>query len=165
MRGLFILAALLLAGCTNSPETSPPATGKPPAGFFKILTGKDFTSYADLRVVSAYQGNSNLRRFYMINNYAKPARLSENPPTSIASSRAVNVINCTNNQRAVMARNMFSEPFAEGKLMSKGTSIGQWQSFPEDSLIGILAGFLCKIPAEKLKPEPAAETRQPLLDF
>ncbi|MEA5100956.1 hypothetical protein U3650_00645 [Pantoea sp. S18] len=74
-------------------------------------------------------------------------------------------MNCDKNQRAVMGRSFFSKPFAEGELVHASVEIGQWESFPDNSHIGITAGMMCRIPVEKLKPEPAKESRKPLLNL
>lgn len=115
-------------------------------------------------MISTYQGNDHLRRFYFINNYAEKTLIIKNPPVYIASSRAIDVINCDKNQRAVMARTYFSKPFAEGDVVHVTQDVGQWESYPKDSLFGIIAESMCSIPVEKLKPEPAKDNRKPLLD-
>ncbi|NMP25433.1 hypothetical protein GW590_00815 [Rahnella sp. SAP-1] len=154
----------MLAGCTGTSKSVPHTPAKAQAGLIKILENKEVTSYVDLRVISTYQGNSHLRRFYFINNYAEQTLIIKNPPVYIASSRAIYVINCEKNQRAVMGRTRFSKPFAEGDLIQTQLDVGQWETFPKDSLIGIMAERMCSIPVEKLKPEPAKENRKPLLD-
>ena len=108
MKKLALLLLLTLAGCagTSNPQSQAPA--KTPAGFIKILEDERVTSYVDFRVISTYQGNSHLRRFYFINNYAEQTLIIKDPPVYISSSRAIDVINCDNNQRAVMGRSMFS---------------------------------------------------------
>jgi hypothetical protein len=164
MKKLALLLLLTLAGCagTSNPQSQAPA--KTPAGFIKILEDERVTSYVDFRVISTYQGNSHLRRFYFINNYAEQTLIIKDPPVYISSSRAIDVINCDNNQRAVMGRSMFSRPFAEGDLIHSEPDVGQWEAFRKDSLFGIIAESMCSIPVEKLKPEPAKENRKPLLD-
>lgn len=165
MKKLTGLALLMLTGCAMNNKPQPQTPEKAPPGFVKILQDDKITSYIDFRVISTYQGNSHLRRFYFINNYAQQTKIIDNPPLYIASSRAINVINCDKNQRAVMGRSFYSKPFAEGELVHASVEIGQWESFPENSLIGITAGMMCRIPVEKLKPEPAKESRKPLLDL
>lgn len=165
MKKLTWMVLLMLAGCTGTTKPQPQTPAKAPDGLIKILDNENGTSYVDFRVISTYQGNSHLRRFYFINNYAEQTLIIKNPPIYIASSRAIDVINCDNNQRAVMNRTHFSKPFAEGELIHMSQEVGQWESFPKDSLFGIVAESMCKIPVEKLKPEPAKENRKPLLDL
>jgi hypothetical protein len=133
MKKLALLLLLTLAGCagTSNPQSQAPA--KTPAGFIKILEDERVTSYVDFRVISTYQGNSHLRRFYFINNYAEQTLIIKDPPVYISSSRAIDVINCDNNQRAVMGRSMFSRPFAEGDLIHSEPDVGQWEAFRKDS--------------------------------
>lgn len=164
MKKLTWLALLMLTGCAGNSTPLPQTSAKAPAGLIKILEHDGVTSYVDFRVISTYQGNSHLRRFYFINNYAKRTQIMDDPAIYVSSSRAIDVINCDKNQRAVMGRTLFSEPFAEGDLIHADLDIGQWETFPKDSLIGIMAESMCSIPVEKLKPEPAKETRKPLLD-
>lgn len=164
MKKLTWLALLMLTGCAGISTPRPQTPVKAPAGLIKILENDDVTSYVDFRVISTYQGNSHLRRFYFINNYAKRTQIMADPAIYVSSSRAIDVINCDKNQRAVMGHSLFSEPFAEGDLIHADLDIGQWETFPKDSLMGIMAESMCSIPVEKLKPEPAKETRKPLLD-
>ncbi|WP_224481393.1 surface-adhesin E family protein [Pantoea agglomerans] len=155
---------MLLTGCaaTSQPRPQPPA--KAPAGLVKILADDQLTSYIDYRVISTYQGNSHLRRFYLINNYAERTLIIKEPPVYVSSSRAIDVINCDKNQRAILGHSLFSRPFAEGELVHADLEPGQWKTYPKDSLMGIVAESMCAIPVEKLKPEPPKETRKPLLD-
>lgn len=164
MKKLTWLVLLMLTGCTGTSKPQPQSTPKPPAGVIKILEDKRIASYIDFRVISTYQGNDRLRRFYFINNYAEQTLIIKNPPVYIASSRAIDVINCDKNQRAVMARTYFSKPFAEGDVVHVTQDVEQWESYPKDSLFGIIAESMCSIPVEKLKPEPAKDNRKPLLD-
>lgn len=164
MKKLTLMVLLMLAGCTGTTKPQPQTPAKAPAGLIKILEDERVTSYVDFRVISTYQGNSHLRRFYLINNYAEQALIIKNPPVYVSSSRAIDVINCDKNQRAVMSRTLFSRPFAEGELIHVSEDVGQWETFPKDSLMGMIAESMCNIPVEKLKPEPAKENRKPLLD-
>lgn len=164
MKKLTWMVLLMLTGCTGTTKPQPQTPAKAPAGLIKILEDESITSYVDFRVISTYQGNSHLRRFYLINNYAERTLIIENPPVYVSSSRAIDVINCDKNQRAVMGRSLFSKPFAEGDLVHAGLDVGQWETYPKDSLFGIIAESMCSIPVEKLKPEPAKENRKPLLD-
>jgi hypothetical protein len=164
MKKLTWIVLFMLTGCTGTTKPQPKTPAKVPAGFIKILEDESVTSYADFRVISTYQGNSHLRRFYFINNYKDQALIIKNPPVYVSSSRAIDVINCDKNQRAVMGRSLFSEPFAEGELVHAEQDVGQWETYPKDSLFGIIAESMCSIPVEKLKPEPAKENRKPLLD-
>lgn len=164
MKKLTWMVLLMLTGCTGTTKPQPQTPAKAPAGLIKVLEDESITSYVDFRVISTYQGNSHLRRFYFINNYAERTLIIKNPPVYVSSSRAIDVINCDKNQRAVMGRSLFSKPFAEGDLVHAGLDMGQWETYPKDSLFGIIAESMCSIPVEKLKPEPAKENRKPLLD-
>jgi hypothetical protein len=164
MKKLTWLALLMLTGCAGTSKPLSQTPVKAPPGLIKILEDERVTSYIDFRVISTYQGNSHLRRFYFINNYAERTLIMEDPAVYVSSSRAIDVINCDKNQRAVMGHSLFSKPFAEGELIHADLDIGQWETFPKDSLLGIVAESMCSIPVEKLKPEPAKETRKPLLD-
>lgn len=105
-------------------------------------------------MVSMYQGNNHLRKFYMINNYKETKRISSHPPVYANSSRTINIINCDKNQRSVMGWTLFTKPYAEGDIIYAKPDIGQWESFPPQSIIGMIAQLLCKIPPDRLKPEP-----------
>jgi len=165
MRRLIWLASLMmLTGCAATSKPAPPAPVKTPPGLIKILENNEATSYIDTRIISTYQGNSHLRRFYFINNFAERTLIIKDPPIYVSSSRAIDVINCDTNQRAVMGHTLFSKPFAEGELIHADPEIGQWETYPKDSLLGIVAERMCRIPVERLKPEPPKETRKPLLD-
>ncbi|MFJ5160024.1 surface-adhesin E family protein [Pantoea sp. NPDC088449] len=164
MKKLTWLVLFMLSGCAGTTTPQPQTPTKAPAGFIKVLADERVTSYVDFRVISTYQGNSHLRRFYFINNYAKQTQIIKNPPVYVSSSRAIDVINCDKNQRAVMGRTLFSKPFAEGDLIHASPDVGQWETYPKDSLFGIIAESMCSIPVERLKPEPAKENRKPLLD-
>ena len=110
MKKLTGLALLMLTGCAMNNKPQPQTPEKAPPGFVKILQDDKITSYIDFRVISTYQGNSHLRRFYFIDNYAQQTKIIDNPPLYIASSRAIYVINCDKNQRSVMGRTFFSKP-------------------------------------------------------
>lgn len=163
MRLIFLFPLLaLLSGCVRQ---SPPiaAPGKPPAGVIKLLEDKELTTYVDMRVISAYQGNTHLRQFYLINNYAKITQLGEKPVLNISSSSAINVINCATQQRAQFSRTYYSLPYAQGDVIVTRSDVGQWSHLRKDSLLGIMANAMCLIAPERLKPEPAKDTRKPLL--
>lgn len=164
MKKLTWMALLLLTGCAETSKPPPQTPVKAPAGLIKVLADDNLISYADFRVISTYQGNPHLRQFYFINNYVKQRLIIKDPPVYVASSRAINVINCEQNQRAVLNRSMFSKPFAEGILVHVGAEPGQWKTFPKDSLFGMIAESMCNIPVERLKPEPPKDNRKPLLD-
>lgn len=164
MKKLTWMVLLMLAGCSGTTKPQPQTPAKAPNGFIKILEDERVTSYVDFRVISTYQGNSHLRRFYFINNYAEQKLIIKDPPIYVSSSRAIDVINCDKNQRAVMSRTLFSKPFAEGDVIHMSQDVGQWETYPKDSIFGIIAESMCNIPVEKLKPEPAKENRKPLLD-
>ena len=57
------LMFFLLTGCALKNTTSPDTPAKKPAGLIKLLSDDHAINYADLRMVSMYQGNSHLRRF------------------------------------------------------------------------------------------------------
>ncbi|MGP4128682.1 surface-adhesin E family protein [Pantoea tagorei] len=95
MKKLIWLASLmLLTGCAATSQPRPQPSAKAPAGLVKILADDQLTSYIDYRVISTYQGNSHLRRFYLINNYAERTLIIKEPPVYVSSSRAIDVINC-----------------------------------------------------------------------
>lgn len=164
MKLLVLCAAFtLLAGCANLTQTKKPTPGPRPDGIVILLNDSSGNVYTDLRTVSTYQGNPHLRRFYLISNYNEPRRVRDNPPVYIASSRVINVVNCDTHQRALFERIYFSDYWGEGEAIAKRGSVGQWESYPEESLIGIVAGMTCQIKPERLKPEPAKDTRPTLL--
>ncbi|KYM71428.1 hypothetical protein GKC49_25975 [Pantoea agglomerans] len=154
MKTLLCLMFFLLSGCALKNTSSPDTSAKKPAGLIKVLTDDHAISYADLRMVSIYQGNNHLRKFYMINNYKETKRISSHPPVYANSSRTINIINCDKNQRSVMGWTLFTKPYAEGDIIYAKPDIGQWESFPPQSIIGMIAQLLCKIPPDRLKPEP-----------
>lgn len=164
MKILLCLMFFLLSGCALKNTSSPDTPAIKPAGLIKLLTDDHAISYADLRIVSMYQGNNHLRRFYMISNYKETKPISSHPPVYANSSRTINVINCDKNQRSVMGWTLFTKPYAEGDIIYAKPDIGQWENFPPQSIIGMLAQLLCKIPPERLKPEPAEDITKPLLD-
>ena len=154
MKTLLCLMFFLLSGCALKNTSSPDTSAKKPAGLIKVLTDDHAISYADLRMVSMYQGNNHLRKFYIINNYKETKRISSHPPVYANSSRTINIINCDKNQRSVMGWTLFTKPYAEGDIIYAKPDIGQWESFPPQSIIGMIAQLLCKIPPDRLKPEP-----------
>lgn len=164
MKILLCLMFFLLTGCALKNTSSPDTPAKKTAGLIKVLTDNHGIAYADLRIVSMYQGNNHLRRFYMISNYKESTRISSNPPVYANSSRTINVINCEKNQRSVMGWTLFTKPYAEGDIIYAKPDIGQWENFPPQSIIGMIAQQLCKIPPDRLKPEPGEDIRKPLLD-
>lgn len=164
IKPLLTAAAITLLCACSAPKSTPPTPGEAPRGVVKLMGGDNIITWLDLRTVSSWQGNPQLRRVYMINNYIKPSLIKENPDLYISSSRAINVINCERSERAVFERVYFTEPFAEGKVVSIRQEIGQWEAFPKDSLAGMFARLICKIEPERLKPQPPKETRQPILD-
>lgn len=163
MRFVLIFTMLaLLSGCVR--QSSPMVvSSKQPSGVIKLLGDKELTTYVDMRVISAYQGNTNLRQFYMINNYAEITHIGKNPILNISSSSAINVVNCETQQRAQFSRTYYSLPYAQGDVIITRSDVGQWSSINKDSLLGIIANAICLIAPDRLKPEPAKETRKPLL--
>jgi hypothetical protein len=156
---LICTALLALYGCA-APTTSKSTSATAPKGMFKLL-GDDKGSYwADLRNVSRYKGNDHLRRIEMVNNYLPPRPIGK---WQVSSSRTVNVINCDTSERASFDKAFMTLPFGEGDIVATDDETGRWASFPRDSLMGIVAEAVCKIPAANLKPEPGPETRKPLL--
>lgn len=158
-----LLTACAGAGKSPSAETSEPqavAAGDPPHGVIKLLLDDEGGTYADLRAVSTWQGNSRLRRFYIINNYSKQTVIHQDPPLIITSSRANSVINCDTQERTLFDRIYFSKPYAQGDAIasSRQDAVGQWSAFPKESLIGIVAGMVCQLDPSRLKPEPPAQS-------
>jgi len=86
-----------------------------------------------------------------------------NPPVYIASSRVINVVNCDTHQRAQFERIYLSEYWGQGDAIAKRGSVGQWESYPAESLLGAMAGRICQIKPEYLKPEPPKDTRPTVL--
>jgi len=156
---------VLLAGCSNQNKPRTVNDSEKPAGVVKIMSDKDIDTFADLRTVSSYQGNNRLRRFYTINNYTKHSKILKNPDIYIFSSRAINVVNCDTNERAVFERVYFSQSYAQGEVVAKTDQIGQWQSFDKRSMMALIAGMICQIDPERLKAEPPKETRTPLINL
>jgi len=161
-RALLYLAIVLLAGCVSHKQTDAPVQGARPAGFMPLLEDKTGGTYVDFRTISAYRGNTRLRRFYTVNNYLPPTPI-KNPSVWIASSRVVNVVNCDTKERALFERIYLSEYWGAGEAIAKRKPVGQWESFPENSLFGIVASSVCLIKAESLKPEPSPDTRKMVL--
>lgn len=150
-------AVALLTACAGAGKPQPVVAGDPPHGVIKLLLDDKGGMYADLRAVSTWQGNARLRRFYLINNYSEQTVLNKDPRLVITSSRANNVINCDTQERTLFERIYFSQPYAQGEAIaaSRQDAIGQWHSFPKESLIGIVAEMVCQIDPSRLKPEPA----------
>ncbi|AZK62933.1 hypothetical protein F9U42_04180 [Pectobacterium versatile] len=160
--GLFAVLALL-AGCTSHSQLKKENVSNPPAGVIKIMSDEQVLTFADLRNVSSYQGNNRLRRLYTINNYTESKKIGKNPDIYVASSRAINVINCDSLERAVFERVYFSQPYALGDVIAIVDEIGQWEPFHKESMMGLIAGMVCQIAPERLKPELPKETRTPVL--
>jgi len=164
MKPFILCAALtLLLGCTSKSKLHAPEVGPRPAGLVKLLEDDTGGTYADMRNVSSYQNNVHLRRFFLINNYIGPQRMKTDPAVYVASSTVINVVNCDTQQRAQFERIYLSQYWGEGDVIGKRNAIGQWESFPKESLFGIIASGVCNIDATRLKPEPLKDTRQPLL--
>lgn len=153
----------LLTGCASLNKAKEPKLGPRPSGLIKLLEDDSGGLYADLRTISSYQGNPHLRRFYIVNNYIPPRRFDRNPPVYIASSRVINVVNCDTHQRAQFERIYLSEYWGQGDAIAKRGSVGQWESYPAESLLGAMAGRICQIKPEYLKPEPPKDTRPTVL--
>ena len=165
-RPLLCVTLALLVGCISQNKSQAPQFTPQPAGLVKLLEDDTGGTYADMRTVSSYQGNTQLRRFYLINNYIGPRQMQSNPPVYIASSSVINVVNCETKQRAQFERIYLSHYWAKGDVIAKRAPIGQWEPYPEESLLGIIATSVCQIKAATLKPEPPRDTRIPLLgDF
>lgn len=157
---LMIIAIALVTGC--APQTQK-VEDKPPH-MAKLVDNKELTTYLSFESLSLYNGNPHLRQFYLINNYKQPSVISKDKGITIRSSHAINVVNCVRLERAVFDRVYFSETFGKGKVIAKRESIGQWESFPENSIAGIIREMVCKIPAEKLKSLSLKNDQQPLID-
>ncbi|WP_436859175.1 surface-adhesin E family protein [Citrobacter tructae] len=162
-RLLLCVTLALLAGCTSQTQSQAPQLTPRPAGLVKLLEDDTGGTYADMRTVSSYQGNTQLRRFYLINNYVGPRQMQTTPPVYVASSSVINVVNCETKQRAQFERIYYSQYWAQGDVIAKRAAIGQWEPYPEESLIGIIATSVCQIKAATLKPEPPRDTHTPLL--
>ncbi|AUQ24490.1 surface-adhesin E family protein [Dickeya zeae] len=162
MKHLILCTALtLLAGCSSSNKV--PTVGPRPAGLLKMLEDSTGGTYADMRSISSYQNNTHLRRFFLINNYIGPKRVQTEPPIYVSSSRVINVVNCDTQERAQFERIYFSQYWGQGDAILKRETVGQWEKYPKESLIGIVADSICKIDPTHLKPEPPKDTRVPLL--
>jgi len=131
MKKLTWLVLLMLTGCTGTSKPLPQTPAKAPAGLIKILENENGTSYVDFRVISTYQDNSHLRRFYFINNYAEQTLIIKNPPVYVSSSRATDVINCDKNQRAVMGHTLFFQTVRGGRSYTCDAGCGAMGNLPE----------------------------------
>lgn len=110
---LSLSAALVLAGCAHSGTPKEAPAPQRPEGMFKVLETPELGTYFAANSLALYQNNPNLRQFYLVNNYAKPAQLGGGKPP-IYSSRATRVINCEKDESAQFGRVYFSAPFAQG---------------------------------------------------
>lgn len=59
---------------------------------------------------------------------------------------------------------LFSQPFAEGKVIARRETIGQWHAIPDNSLNGLTRRAACKIDPEKIRDISLKETRTPSFD-
>ncbi|AZL73437.1 MULTISPECIES: surface-adhesin E family protein [Pseudomonas] len=148
-----LAAVVLLGGCAHGTVphkavTEAPATA--PKGMFKLLEDAELATYFDADSVALYQGNRNLRQFYLINNYLGPAAPGDKPP-AIRSSRATRVINCERDEMAQFGRVYFSQPFALGDEVARKSDIAQWGPLERQSLIGKLRDVMCNIDAAHLQ--------------
>lgn len=148
-------AVLLLGGCSHGGVQQAPVPQAPPAaplGMFKVVESPELATYFAANSLGLYQNNPQLRQFYLVNNYAKPAQLSGKPP--IKSSRAIRVINCERDETAQFGRVYFSEPFAQGVEVMRKEEVPQWAGFPRQSLLGELRNMACGIDAARLGAPP-----------
>ncbi|MEE1924735.1 surface-adhesin E family protein [Pseudomonas sp. 148P] len=146
--------ALLLGGCahgTAPQEAVTQAPDTPPAGMFKLLEDAELVTWFDARSVTLYQGNPQLRQFYLINNYLAAVDPGDKSP-EIRSSRATRVINCERDEMAQFGRVYFSQPFAQGQEVVRKNDIAQWEPLQRQSLIGMLRDVACKVDAARLRP-------------
>nr|WP_154324994.1 surface-adhesin E family protein [Pantoea sp. 201603H] len=160
---IFFTAVILLAGCNNQSKLQGQQIEPRPTGLVKLLEDDTGGMYADMRNISSYQGNTRLRRFSLINNYIDARRVQTDPPVYIASSTVINVVNCDTKMRAQFERIYFSRYWGDGDVIAKRSSVGQWEVFPAESLIGIVASAACSIDATHLKSELSRDTRPSLL--
>lgn len=154
-------ALLLMTGCASVDKPDVPAANTRPHGIIKMLEDDTGGTYADMRTVSSYKGNTHLRRLWLINNYEQGGLYQKNPPIHIYSSRAIYVFNCDTQEYAQFERIYFTQRWAEGDKVFKRHSIGQWQPYPQESLMGIVAAAVCLIEPSRLKPEPPRDTDTP----
>ncbi|ATF94670.1 Uncharacterised protein [Cedecea neteri] len=159
-RALILSVLLLLSGCAKPVKQPEPR----PTGMIKIMEDKDVTTYISMLSVALYQGNPHLRQFYLINNYVKPSLMSEKENLFVRSSRAINVVNCERPERSVFDRVYLSELYGEGKVVAKKDPIGQWQTFPQDSVAGLIQKMVCAIDPALLKDASLKETRKAWMD-
>lgn len=158
---LLCATLLLMAGCTSVTKPATSDVKARPHGLIKMLEDETGGTYADMRTVSLYQGNPQLRRLWLINNYEKGGLYQKNPPISVYSSRAIYVFNCETHEYAQFERIYFTQRWAEGDKVFKRHSVGQWQPYPQESLMGIIAAAVCLIEPARLKPEPPRDTDTP----
>ena len=149
----YLAAVLLLGGCAHGTAPHKAMAEAPvtrPPGMFKLLEDAELATYFDARSVALYQGNPQLRQFYLINNYLGPAAPGDKSP-EIRSSQVVRVINCEQDQTAQFGRVYFSQPFAQGQEVARKDDIAQWKPLQRQSLIGNLRDAVCKIDATHLR--------------
>lgn len=150
---LSLSAALVLAGCAHSGTPKEAPAPQRPEGMFKVLETPELGTYFAANSLALYQNNPNLRQFYLVNNYAKPAQLGGGKPP-IYSSRATRVINCEKDESAQFGRVYFSAPFAQGVEVMRKEDLAQWAAFPRQSLLGELRNMACAIDPTRLKLAP-----------
>lgn len=159
---VFCAMLLVLCGCSTKHL---PAAGEPPTGLIKMFGDEKAITYVDFRTISNYQGNNHLRQFYLIKNYIKPTRISQNSDSYVFSLRSINVVNCDKRQWTVFDLIFFSLPYGEGDVIAKSNPVGQWDPIMENTIVEIIAKMVCVIGPEHLKPQPPKDTRKPLLDM
>ncbi|NUL38173.1 surface-adhesin E family protein [Kosakonia sacchari] len=161
-KSLFLGSVLLLiSGCTSHPGATATQEETPPKQVVKFVTLSSGVSYLDFRTISLYDGNPYLRRIDVIHNYTEGMPVKKDPLMVIRSERQSLVVNCDTHQFAHVHKLFFSEHFATGDKIARMNTPGQWQDYPPTSLIGITAGLLCKLPAERLPAEPERDTQTP----
>ncbi|WP_342754668.1 surface-adhesin E family protein [Pantoea sp. MBD-2R] len=165
MRPLLIVAALIvLTGCARHIQPDPAAKVVKPAGMVQIFDDKDATAYFSFNSLALYNHNPHLRQLYMITNYKQPGVISQKKKLAINSSRRIVALNCDRLESAIFDVVLFSQPFAEGKVIARRDTIGQWHAIPDNSLSGLTRRAACKIDPEKIRDISLKETRTPSFD-
>ena len=134
------ISALLLLGLSigmveqaDARKQKLPPEPEPPADVVPLQSNNKHVYY-DLRTLTNYKDNDQLRQLYIIQNYPDGFPLGEKKQNAL-SVRGTMVVNCESPEWAIMEWQFYSDYFAQGQLMHAFKPYMPWQETHRSSVV------------------------------
>ena len=160
---VLFLSLYFLTGCSTLNKKL--KLDEAPKNLMIVDVSEEYLTYVNKELISTYQNEPNLRKFYLVYIYKEPTQFQKKPAKYTYSSQITYVVNCSDSTFSSFNHIFYDDYWGEGNAVIKSSKIGQWKNAPKLSLIGKITQITCHIGVENLKPEITDDSPETLLGF